>query len=98
MTATSRASVSVTPSWRVSSCIASTAYDRGITSAAQRSAVDICSRGTNSPASSSCGSANAGMNCTAWNSVRAKALANSPSAMPSQASSSVTRNSVQVGP
>ena len=47
----------------------------------------ISSRGTSRPQSRNCGSTNAGMNCTAWNSVAANALTNRPSAMPSSASS-----------
>ena len=39
----------------------------------------------NSPQSRICGNTNAGMNCTAWNSVRANALARRPSAIPSTA-------------
>ena len=38
----------------------------------------------------SAGSRAAGMNCTAWNSVRANALTNSPSAVPSTASTTAT--------
>ena len=51
----------------------------------------ICSRGTNSPHSSSCGTTTTGMNCTAWNSVRAKALQNRPSATPSTALTTAIR-------
>src|SRR3990172_4816840 len=47
-----------------------------------RSHSAISSRGTMRPQSRICGSTKAGMNCTAWNSVRANALANRPSAMP----------------
>src|ERR1035437_682905 len=42
------------------------------------------------PQSSSCGRMNAGMNCTAWNSVDARALSESPSAVPSKASTTAT--------
>ena len=45
----------------------------------------ISSRATKSPQSSSCGKTIAGMNWTAWNSVRAKALTKRPSDIPSSA-------------
>ncbi len=38
------------------------------------------------------------MNCTAWNSVRANAETNSPSAVPSIASPTATTTSIQSGP
>ena len=41
---------------------------------------------------------NAGMNCTAWNSVRAKPLASSPRAVPSTASTTATTTSSHSGP
>ena len=40
----------------------------------------------------------AGMNCTAWNSVSAKALTSRPSAVPSTASTTATTPSSQTGP
>ena len=39
-----------------------------------------------------------GMNCTAWNSVRAKAETNSPIAVPSTASATATTTSIHPGP
>ena len=45
----------------------------------------MSSRSANRPHSSSCGRTTAGMNCTAWNSVRANALTKSPRAMPRSA-------------
>ena len=53
---------------------------------------------TNSPHSRICGITNAGMNCTAWNSVRANALTSRPSAVPSTASATATTTSSQTGP
>ena len=53
---------------------------------------------TNSPHSRICGITTAGMNCTAWNSVRANADTNSPSAVPSTASATATTTSIQTGP
>ena len=47
--------------------------------------VGIAERGTMIPASSNCGTITTGMNCTAWNSVRAKALASKPNPTPSTA-------------
>ncbi len=47
--------------------------------------VAIWSRAMSNPHSSDCGKRKAGMNWTAWNSVRARALRNNPSAMPSKA-------------
>src|SRR5256885_4855975 len=79
-------------------CIASTAYDSGITSDTHRSTVCIWSRGVNRPQSRNCGSTNAGRNCTAWNSVRAKALVNRPSAVPNKASSTATSTTAHAGP
>ena len=46
----------------------------------------------------SAGARTAGMNCTAWNSVCAKALTNRPSAVPSTASTTATTPSSQTGP
>src|SRR3954452_16422710 len=66
--------------------IASTAYESGSTFEMASSAGGISSRGRKSPHSRSCGITTAGMNCTAWNSVRANAETNSPSAVPSTAS------------
>ncbi len=56
------------------------------------------SRGTNSPASSSCGRMNAGMNWTAWNSLPAKALRSSPSATPRTALAIASATTAQTGP
>ena len=54
----------------------------------------MSSRATNKPQRIICGVTRAGMNCTAWNSVLAKALTNRPSDMPSSAlptASAITR-------
>ena len=51
----------------------------------------IWSTGTRSPQRKNCGSTITGMNCTAWNSVRANALASSPRATPSTASATAMR-------
>ena len=56
------------------------------------------SRGTKSPHSRICGITTAGMNCTAWNSVCAKALTKRPSAVPRTASTTATTSSSQTGP
>ena len=64
---------------------ASYAYETGSTPETIRSARGICSRATKRPQSRICGSSTAGMNCTAWNSLVANALRNSPSATPSSA-------------
>src|SRR5690348_15202312 len=77
---------------------ASTAYDTGRTSAAQRSTVLISSRGWNSPHNNSCGSTTTGISWIAWNSVVANAEANNPSATPSSASTSVTTTSHTIDP
>ena len=58
----------------------------------------MCSRGTNRPQSSSCGKTIAGMNCTAWNSVRANALTNRPSAIPSRAFATASTTTRQLAP
>ncbi len=83
--ATSRHIVPVGSACVPTSCRASTAYDRGSTSLIACNQPAISSRGTNSPQSSSCGATTTGMNCTAWNSVRAKALQSRPSATASTA-------------
>ena len=64
---------------------ASTAYVIGSTLLIACSQPAIWSRATNSPQRSICGRTTTGMNCTAWNSVRANALQNRPSATPSTA-------------
>ncbi|GAB3335898.1 hypothetical protein GCM10027452_09310 [Micromonospora halotolerans] len=83
--ATSRHIVPVGSACAPTSWSASTAYDRGSTSLIAWSQPAISPRGTNSPQSSSWGATTTGMNCTAWNSVRAKALQNRPSATASTA-------------
>ena len=52
----------------------------------------------NSPHSRICGITTAGMNCTAWNSVRANAETNRPSAVPRTASATATTVSIHTGP
>ncbi len=79
-------------------CIASTAYDSGSRSEMNPSTAGISSRATNRPHSRICGITTSGMNCTAWNSVRANAETKSPSAVPRTASAIATRVSIQTGP
>src|SRR3954452_1881207 len=52
----------------------------------------------NRPHSSSWGNTTRGRNCTAWNSVRANAETNRPSADPSTASQTATTTSIHTGP
>ena len=58
----------------------------------------MSSRGMNSPPRMICGKTSTGMNCTAWNSVVAKALASRPRAVPSTASTTATSPSCHSGP
>ena len=58
----------------------------------------ISSRGTSSPHSRNCGKISAGMNCTAWNSVRASELDASPIVTPRIAESTETPTSIHSGP
>jgi hypothetical protein len=78
--------------------MASTAYDSGSTDETASRTSGSAERGTNRPHSSTCGSTRAGMNCTAWNSVSAKADTSSPSAVPSTAFSTDTTVSVHTAP
>ena len=78
--------------------MASTAYDSGRTSEIGWSTDGSWSRTTSRPHSRNCGSTKAGMNCTAWNSVRANPLASRPSAVPSTASATATITSTHAGP
>src|SRR5690606_26495899 len=50
------------------------------------------------PPSSTCGATITGMNCTTWNSVVAKALANSPSIVPSSPLTAATSTSIPSEP
>ncbi len=50
------------------------------------------------PPSRICGNTISGMNCTTWNSVRANALANRPSVLPSTASVTATATMSQGSP
>jgi hypothetical protein len=58
----------------------------------------IWSTGTSKPHRKTWGSTITGMNCTAWNSVRANALASSPSATPSTASTTAMSTTSQIEP
>ncbi len=62
------------------------------------SARGMASRGRKRPHSRICGITRAGMNCTAWNSVRANAETNRPSAQPRTALATATTTSIHTGP
>ena len=77
---------------------ASYAYVSGNSADTQRSHVAISSRATNSPQRRICGKTTAGMNCTAWNSVSAKALMSRPSVLPRTAFATASRTTTDFGP